>query len=88
MENLLFPLLIVFIFWFMVILPNRRRAAAAARLNAALTPGQRVMTQSGVFGTIVNLTDDRITLEVAPGVTTEWVRAAIASIDTTPEPKE
>lgn len=88
MDALLLPLLMVAFFWFLIILPNRRRAAAAARLNAQLAPGLKVMTQSGVFGTVVSLTDDRVHLELAPGVVTEWVRPAIASIAATPEPKE
>lgn len=88
MDGLILPLLLLAVFWFLILLPNRRRVQAAARLNAALATGQQVMTQSGLIGTVHSLTDDRVTLEVAPGVTTEWVRAAIASIVTTPEPKE
>lgn len=88
MDGFLPLLLLLALFWFLLILPNRRRAQAASRLNASLAPGQRVMTQSGQLGTVVSLTDDHVTLEVAPGVLTEWVRPAIATIVTTPEPKE
>jgi preprotein translocase subunit YajC len=88
MDGFIPLLLLLALFWFLLILPNRRRAQAAAKLHASLAPGMRVMTQSGQFGTVVSLTDDQVTLEVAPGVQTEWVRPAIASIVTTPEPKE
>jgi len=88
MDALLLPLLLVASFWFLIILPNRRRAQAAARLHQALAPGQQVLTVAGLIGTVLSLTDDRVILEVAPGVTTEWVRSAISSIVPTPEPKE
>lgn len=87
MDALFFVLMAVLL-WFMLIRPQRRRAVAAATLQRSLEVGQRVMTSSGLFGTIVELSDQEVTLEVAPGTHTTWVRAAIASVATTPEPKE
>lgn len=85
----LLPLfLLLAFFWLVILMPNRRRAKATARLQASLTPGQQVMTQSGLIGTITSLSDDQVSLEVAPGITTQWVRPAIASVMATPEPKE
>jgi preprotein translocase subunit YajC len=88
MEGFIPLLLLVVVFWFLILLPNRRRAQAASRLQSSLAVGQQVMTQSGLIGTIVSLTDDQVSLQIAPGVTTEWVRPAIVTIMTAPEPKE
>lgn len=78
----LLPLLaIVVIFWLMVVRPASRRQKEVQRLQSGLAVGQRVMLASGIFGTIVNLTDDRVLLELAPGVQVEAVRGAVASVD-------
>jgi preprotein translocase subunit YajC len=40
--------------------------------------GQRVVTSSGAFGTIVGVSDDTFDLEIAPGVTVTWLKGAIS----------
>lgn len=59
---------------------TRKQQKAAADFRASLTPGQDVMTGSGLFGTIVAVDDDVITLETSPGVTSRWLRPAIAKL--------
>ena len=39
------------------------------------------MMSSGIFGTVVTVNDDRVTLEVAAGTRIEVARAAIAKIE-------
>jgi preprotein translocase subunit YajC len=57
---------------------QKRAMAEAQRLQSSLTEGDRVMTTSGLQGTVVNSADDTtIDLEIAPGVRTTWLRAAI-----------
>ncbi|MBC2933616.1 preprotein translocase subunit YajC [Nocardioides sp. zg-1228] len=65
----------------MVIRPQQRRQKEVLRLQQSIEVGQRVMTSSGIFGTVVSLTDDRARLEIAPGTQIEVVRAAIAKVD-------
>lgn len=78
---------IALLFWLMVVRPASRRQKEVARLQAGLEPGQRVMLSSGVFGTVRSLTDERVRVEVAPGVELEVVRAAIGALET-PETSE
>lgn len=78
----LLPLLaILVLFWLMVIRPASRRQKAVVALQESLQVGQRVMLTSGFFGTISALTDDRVHLEVAPGLEVEVARAAVAKVD-------
>ncbi|MDQ3762641.1 MAG: preprotein translocase subunit YajC [Actinomycetota bacterium] len=57
---------------------QRRAMAEAQQLQNSLTNGDRVMTTSGLQGTVVSSADDTtIDLEIAPGVRTTWLRAAI-----------
>lgn len=76
------PLLgLIALFWFMVIRPQQRRQREVVALQKSVEVGQRVMMSSGIFGTVVSLTDDRARLEVAPGTHVEIARAAIAKVD-------
>ncbi|MEJ5915789.1 preprotein translocase subunit YajC [Pseudokineococcus sp. 1T1Z-3] len=51
-----------------------------AQMQASLEPGTEVMTGSGQFGYVTAVEDDRVELEIAPGITTWWVRAAVARV--------
>ncbi len=81
MDPLLLPLLFIAVLALPLILGSRRQKRAMAeaqRLQSSLTDGDRVMTTSGLHGTVVRSTDEAtIDLEIAPGVRTTWLRAAI-----------
>jgi preprotein translocase subunit YajC len=47
-------------------------------------PGTEVMTTSGLYGTVAYVGDDTVDLEVSPGITVRWAKAAIAEIKTAP----
>jgi preprotein translocase subunit YajC len=57
---------------------QKRTMQAQQELQSSLTIGDRVMTTSGLYGTVVNTDDDSsIDIEIAPGMTTTWLRAAV-----------
>jgi preprotein translocase subunit YajC len=73
---LLFGLLGVMMFF----MSRRQRRAQEQQLSLqnSLSAGDRVMTTSGLYGTVTDADDDAtITIEIAPGVETEWLRAAV-----------
>jgi preprotein translocase subunit YajC len=59
---------------------QKRQVAEVKRLQDSLTVGARVMTTSGLHGTISAVADDTIELEIAPGIRTTWVRAAVREV--------
>ncbi len=67
-------------FWLLIIRPSSTRRKAQAALVASLAPGQRIMTTAGVFGTIVSIDADRVSVEIAQGVVIEMLAAAIAKV--------
>jgi preprotein translocase subunit YajC len=73
-------------FFLLIVRPQRRRLAAHRALVEALTVGDEVITTGGIFGTIRVITDERIELEVAPGVRITVARAAIAQSANPPGP--
>ena len=59
---------------------QKRAAATTKAMHESLVPGARVMTTSGLHGTVTAIADDTIELEIAPGLRTTWVRAAVREI--------
>ena len=76
--------LIIAAFYVLIIRPSRNRQRAQARLVDQLTVGARVMTTSGLYAEVAAIEDDGVLLEVAPGVTMRWTKAAVSRI--LPEP--
>jgi preprotein translocase subunit YajC len=77
----LLPLVaIALLFWLLIIRPASRRQKDQARMQSALNLGDRVMLTSGIFGTVTELADDRLEVEIAPGVVVTVARGAIGSV--------
>lgn len=78
----LLPLLLLFgLLGLMMFFMSRRQRRAVQQqqeLQSSLAVGDRVMTTSGLYGTIIDTSDEAtIDLEIAPGVETTWLRAAV-----------
>ena len=87
--SLLFPILILLLFIpiFLSSRKQKRAQAEMAALQSSLEPGDIVSTTSGLRGTIVDASyEDTVDLEIADGVVTTWVRAAIREKITTDAP--
>ena len=67
---------------------KKKQAIKAQELQESMVPGTRVMTTSGMQATVTAVGDDTIELEIAPGVYTLWVRAAVREIIPAPEETE
>ncbi|RMI30596.1 preprotein translocase subunit YajC [Nocardia stercoris] len=91
MGTLLFPLLLVALM-VPLFLNTRRQKREMEKVNAmrdALQVGDRVVTTSGLYGTVVDVDDETIDLEIAEDVVTTWEKAAILRVqadDTAVEP--
>jgi preprotein translocase subunit YajC len=79
--------LIMVIFYFLMILPQQRRQKKVAEMLRNLKTGDKVITNGGIYGTIVGLDDDSVQLRIAEQVKIKVSRAAIAGLQAEP-PKE
>lgn len=66
--TLLMIALFVALGYFMLVRPARQQQKKQAALMSELETGSRVMTQIGVYGTLVELGDVQARIEVSPGV--------------------
>ena len=83
MQNLALPILMfaaLGLMMFFGMRKQKRQAADAKRMQDTVVPGARIMTTSGLHGTVTAVADDTIELEIAPGVRTTWVRAAVREV--------
>jgi preprotein translocase subunit YajC len=75
---IMLPLLIAF--GALIFFNSRRQKKAmqaTINLHDSLQVGDRVHTTSGLLATIVDITDDNVDLEIAPGVVSTWMKLAV-----------
>ncbi len=83
------PLVLILVVGYLLLVrPARARQRAALQTKASVQPGAEVTTTAGLIATVVAVDDDTVTLEVAPGVHSRYVKAAIGRINTPVEPEE
>lgn len=82
LSALIFPILLVVIFYFMLIRPQKRRVAQHHNLIENLDVGDEIVTIGGLHGTIQSIGDDDLKVEVAPGTTLRFVKSAVARVVT------
>ena len=64
----LLPLITVFIIFYLVLyIPQRRRQKKHKNYVDSLKIGDNVITDSGIFGRVTNIKDDRVTLVLKKG---------------------
>jgi preprotein translocase subunit YajC len=75
-------LIIIILFviaWVVLILPKQRELKRHNAFVQSLAVGDEVMTGSGIYGTLVEVSEAMVLLQVAPGVEIKIARRAIAS---------
>ena len=87
MTALLFFGAMIVLFWVLIIMPQRRRRATQQQILMQLEPGDEVMTVGGLFGTVREVGDHHVELEIAPGTQVRLAKSAITA-RTDPEREE
>ncbi len=76
-------LIIVVLFgavYMLLIRPQRNRQRRAQQTQGEVTPGQRVTTTAGIYGTVTSVDGQDLELEIAPGVEIRIMRRAVMNI--------
>jgi preprotein translocase subunit YajC len=82
------PMIIVMgIFYVMLILPQQRQRKKTQAMLAALKNGDKVVTTSGIYGTVNGIDGDTIILKIADQVKIRIARSAIAQVEATEDAK-
>lgn len=89
-NSFLIPLALMFgIMYFMVIMPQQRQRKKTQAMLSALKTGDKIVTGSGIYGTISGIDGDAIILKISsePQVKIRIARAAIAHVETQEDAK-
>ena len=73
------PLIIMFaIFYFLLIRPQQKKTKQHKELLGGLKKGDRVVSSGGLHGMVTGLTEDVVTMEIAPKVRVKVSRGSIS----------
>jgi preprotein translocase subunit YajC len=75
------PFILIFvIFYFLLILPQQKRQKKLKAMLEALKKGDKIVTSSGIWGTITNLGKDTVTVQIADNTKIKVQRDHISRI--------
>ena len=66
--------------WFLLIRPQQQRQKKQAEMISRLEAGAEIITIGGIYGTIVEVDEDRLLIEVADGSRMQIARRAVGSV--------
>ena len=72
--------LIFVLMYLLLIMPAQRRQKKVAQMLGNLKNGDKVVTNGGIYGTIVGLEDDSVQLRIADQVKIKVARNAVAGL--------
>ena len=75
------------IFYVMLILPQQRQRKKVQAMLQALKSGDKVITSSGIYGTVNGIDGETIILKIADQVKIRIARSAIAQVEASEDAK-
>jgi preprotein translocase subunit YajC len=88
-SGILFIIIIAFLLLYLLFVrPQKRRQNEQQQMISELRVGDEVLTVGGIYGTIAQLDDDRVTVEIAPKLEVQVSRRAIAGVTREPDEPE
>jgi preprotein translocase subunit YajC len=71
--------------WLIVVRPQKKRQTQQQQMISELRVGDEVLTAGGIYGTISQIEDDLVTVEIAPSTEVRVARRAIAGVTREPD---
>ncbi len=81
-------LLIIGVFYFIVIRPQRNEQKKHREMLASLQKNDEVVTASGIHGTVVNVKDKTVIVRIDDNVKVEMEKSSIAAVKRQPQTSE
>jgi preprotein translocase subunit YajC len=79
--SMLLPLgIFIVVFYFLLIRPQTKKAKEHRKLVEALAKGDEVVTAGGIMGTVVDVTDNALVVEIAKDVVVRFQKSAVAMV--------
>lgn len=75
------PLLIVVLPIMLLFMTMRGQTKKQKQIESTMKTGDTVVTNSGMIGKVTEMTETRLKIEIAPGVSVRMLKSAISGID-------
>jgi preprotein translocase subunit YajC len=72
--------MVVAVFYFVILRPQTKKASDQAKMLKGLKRNDEIVTTGGLIGRIAELSDNVVTMEIAPGVRVRVERSQVTSI--------
>ena len=80
------PFVLMFVvFYFLLIRPQQKRSKQRNAMLASVKKNDKVITIGGIHGTIVDITDEKVTLRVNENTKMTFERSAINGVESSEE---
>jgi preprotein translocase subunit YajC len=73
--------LIIVVFYFFIIRPQQKRQREMKKMLDELKRGDRVITSAGIHGTVTDIDDKTVVVQVADNVRVRFEKVAIATVE-------
>ena len=80
--------LVILIFYFLILRPQQQMQKKQAEMRDALKKGDKVITSSGIWGTVTNLGKETVTLQIADNTKIKMQREFISRVRADEEDKD
>lgn len=71
---------VILIFYFMILRPQKKRETDHKKLMESLKQGDKIVMTNGIHGTVSNVEDDVVVVQIADNVRIRVNRVAVANI--------
>ena len=78
MTPLIFVAGLLVLFWLLIVMPQRKRRRQQAALVGELEPGDEILTVGGLLGTVREVGEHEVVLEVAPETRVRIAKSAVS----------
>ena len=86
MQFLIVMIVLLAVMYVVMIRPQRAKQRAQQTQLQSAGVGEDILTSGGIYGTILEVGEDEVTVQIAPEIEVRVARRAIAGV--TPEPEE
>tara|TARA_B110000305_G_C19439315_1_gene640875 strand:+ start:2406 stop:2732 length:327 start_codon:yes stop_codon:yes gene_type:complete len=78
MMQLLFPVLLLVGMWFLLVAPQRKRQKEQDKMLKAISAGDQIMTNGGIYGTVISAKNERLIVKISDNTRIELDKSAVS----------
>lgn len=75
----------ILVFWLLIFRPQQKKQKEHTKLLEGLNRGDSVLTTSGIYGKVVAIADNVVTVEIAPNVRVKMLKSQVAGRANSPD---